>query len=336
MNPSPRHRPARIFLEAPRLIFDCDFAACLHCQTPLQPRKPWHMRKYVQTLAGPLFVAGRSKACGNPACSHVGMHYYASRPLAISLPFSTYGLDVLAFIGWQHEHEHQQLAEIHRRLQPRGLFISERNVGRLFRQFLALLGGATAKAQQRLASAARQHGGLIWAVDALQPEGHGTLLYLLYEVLSETAVSARQWSKPTAAQLSDWLAPYRDWCAQELSCTALATLSDGEEAIIKALQDTWPTAPHQRCQSHFLSNLAKPVMEFDTQLRQALQQQLGGLPPVPEHWMAPVEPSPGSMAASPPAPLTAAPEAEPPFCPRPNGVPHGRRRRPEPSRAMPN
>jgi protein-ribulosamine 3-kinase len=30
--------------------------------------------------------------------------------LKISLPFSTYGLDVLAFIGWQHEHEHKQYA----------------------------------------------------------------------------------------------------------------------------------------------------------------------------------------------------------------------------------
>jgi len=33
----------------------------------------------------------------------------ASGVLRISLPYSTYGLDVLAFIGWQHEYEHQQL-----------------------------------------------------------------------------------------------------------------------------------------------------------------------------------------------------------------------------------
>ncbi|WP_267145345.1 hypothetical protein [Nostoc commune] len=38
--------------------------------------------------------------------------------------------------------------------------------------------------QEKLAATAIEHGGLIWAIDALQPQGHGTLLYVLYEVLS--------------------------------------------------------------------------------------------------------------------------------------------------------
>jgi hypothetical protein len=49
---------------------------------------------------------------------------------------STYGLDVLAFIEWQHEH--QQLVEIQRSLKGRGVEINESNVGKLYRQFLAL------------------------------------------------------------------------------------------------------------------------------------------------------------------------------------------------------
>ncbi|MCG6138597.1 MAG: hypothetical protein MET45_28950 [Nostoc sp. LLA-1] len=64
--------------------------------------------------------------------------------------------------------------------------INERNVGKLYRQFLALLGGTIAHTQDKLAATAIEHGGLIWAIDALQPEGHGTLLYVLYEVLSGT------------------------------------------------------------------------------------------------------------------------------------------------------
>jgi len=68
------------------------------------------MRKYVQTMNGPLFVAGKSKKCGNLECAHSGMHYYANGGLRLSLPYSTYGLDVLALIGWQHEHK--QFVEI--------------------------------------------------------------------------------------------------------------------------------------------------------------------------------------------------------------------------------
>jgi len=50
-------------------------------------------------MDGPLFVAGKSKQCTSPECSHVDHHYHASGVLKISLPRSTYGLDVLAFIG---------------------------------------------------------------------------------------------------------------------------------------------------------------------------------------------------------------------------------------------
>ena len=282
MTGQPCHRPRRQFAEARRLIVPCDLELCLHCGEPLRARRPWHMRKTVQTLTGPVFVAGKSKECTNPACAHFGQHYYASRALMISLPHSTYGLDVLAFIGWQHEHEHRQLVEIQRALNRRGVLVNERNVGKLYRQFLALLGGLNEYKRQRLATAVAEYGGLVWAVDALQPEGHGTLLYVMYESLSETPVAAIQLDHPTAEELVAWLRPY-----QTMSFPVLATLSDGEEAIIAALRTCWPAARPQRCQAHFLSNLAEPVLEVDTSLREQLRQDLGGLPAVPEWAEAP-------------------------------------------------
>ena len=299
MTSQPRHRPEREFPGAKRMIVACDLEVCVHCGERLRPRRPWHMQKYVQTLQGPMFVAGKSKECVNSACAHAGQHYYAGRTLLISLPHSTYGLDVLAFIGWQHEHEHRQLVEIQRELNRRGVLVNERNVGKLYRQFLALLGGLNERKRERLAAAAKEHGGLIWAVDALQPEGHGTLLYVLYEVLSETAVAALQLDHPTAEELVAWLWPY-----QALSFPVLATLSDGEEAIISALRTCWPGAPLQRCQAHFLSNLAEPVLEVDTSLREQMQADLGGLPKVPEPTQAP----PADQATAHP------PGAAPPFC----------------------
>jgi hypothetical protein len=196
--------------------------------------------------------------------------------LRISLPYSTYGLDVLAFIGWQHEHEHKQFVEIQQKLNRRGVLVNERNVGKLYRQFLALLGGMDEWVEKRLEEAAKEHGGLIWGLDGLQPEGHGTLLYVLYEVLSGTPVAAIQADHPTADELVEWMQPYR-----ELPYAALATLSDGEDTLIAALKTCWPTAPHQRCQEHALGNLAEPVLEVDAQLRKLMRDDLGGLPAVP-------------------------------------------------------
>jgi hypothetical protein len=249
----------------------------MHCGEPLVASNTWHVRKTVQTLAGPLFVAGKSKQCANADCTHGGHHYHANGVLRISLPYSTYGLDVLAFIGWQHEQEHRQLVEIQEQLNARGILVSERNVGRLYRQFLALLGGMSAETQSRLAETAQAHGGLIWGIDALQPEGHGSLLYVLYEVLSGTPVTGVQLEHATADELVRWLQPY-----QELPYPVLATLSDGEDAIIAALEQCWPAAPRQRCQEHFLANLAEPVLAVDAQLRQQMRDDLGGLPAVPD------------------------------------------------------
>ncbi len=207
MEKQARHRPSRQFPDARRLIIACDRDTGLHCGQTLTPRNTWYVKKYVQTLDGPVFVAGKSKRCVNPACPHPGATYYASGVVSISLPYSTYGLDVLAFIGWRHAHDQCQLVEIQRELQQQGLLSNERTVGKLYRQFLALLGGVTTQYQQRLETAVQQHGGLIWAIDALQPEGSDPPLYVLYEVLSHTPIAALQERNPTAERLQAWLEP---------------------------------------------------------------------------------------------------------------------------------
>jgi hypothetical protein len=98
MRKQPAHRPKRSYPDAERVIVECELERCVHCGQPLEPSGTWHMRKYVQTMDGPLFVAGKSKQCTNPECCHVDHHYHASGVLKISLPRSTYGLYVLACV----------------------------------------------------------------------------------------------------------------------------------------------------------------------------------------------------------------------------------------------
>jgi len=293
MPANPRHRPVRRFPDAPRQIVACPFTVCLHCGAPLAARRLWHTRKTVQTLAGPLFVAGKSKECVNAVCARAGMHYYASQLLAVSLPHSTYGLDVLAFVGWQHEHEHRQLVEIQHLLNARGVLINERSVGKVYRQFLALLGGLSPQREARVAETAVAHGGVVWAVDALQPEGDGTLLYVLYEAVSGTPVGALAAAHANAEELSVWL-----HAAQQLPYRVLATLSDGEAAIGAALRTCWPSAPHQRCQVHFLNNIAAPVLEHDVQLRRQMGEVLGDLGAAASPTPAPAAPPAGTPPLS--------------------------------------
>jgi hypothetical protein len=271
MEKRPRHRPERRYPEAHRQIFVSELNVCVHCGAELKSRPNWHVRKTIQTLKGPRFLAGRAKMCTNAECSHCGTRYYASQVLLLSLPSSTYGLDVLAYIGWRHEHDQRQLVEIQRELNQKGIEINERNVGKLYRQYLALLGATSAAIRKKLDVIVEKHGGLIFGVDALQPEGHGSLLYVLYEILSGTVVSAIQLEPPNEKDLTDWLETYQKY-------PVLASISDGEERILAALRAVWPNAPRQRCQEHFLGNLADEVLENDTELRKQMRVDLGGLP----------------------------------------------------------
>ena len=281
MEKQARHRPSREYEGVKREIVDCDLSECPHCLEKLKPRATWHMRKIVQTINGPLFVAGKTKKCVNQKCSHSGGNYYASKVLLISLPSSTYGLDVLAYIGWQHEKEHKQLVEIQRDLNKRRIEINERNVGKLYRQFLALLGATNEQSAKKLSETVEKHGGVIFGLDGLKPEGCGSLLYVLYEVLSGTTVGAIQMEQANAERLTQWMQAYQEY-------PVLATLSDGEDTLIAALKQTWPNAPHQRCQDHFLGNVAEEVLNYDTQLRQAMRESLGGLPKVESSPIRPV------------------------------------------------
>jgi len=203
---------------------------------------------------------------------------------------------VLSYIGWRHEHDHRQLVEIHRELNEKGIEINERNVGKLYRQFLALLGATSEQAEEKLAQSALEHGGVVWAIDGLQPEGHGGLLYVLYEALSGQPVSAIQLESGTEKELVEWLKAY-----SRLPFKALATLSDGEKAIIAALKHSWPKAVHQRCQLHFLNNLAAPVLKVDTQLRKFMYDDLGEISAVPDQTESAPSPEQG-QAVDRPAP----------------------------------
>jgi hypothetical protein len=216
-------------------------------------------------MKGPMLIAGRAKVCANKKCTLAGTRYYASQVLLLSLPSSTYGLDVLAYIGWRHEHDQRQFVEIQRELNEKGIAVNERNVGKLYRQYLALLGTTSEEVRKRLDGTVAKH------VDALQPEGHGSLLYVLYEILSGTVVSAIQVEAPSEKELTAWLQSYQMY-------PVLASITDGEERIIAALRVVWPNAPRQRCQEHFLGNLADEVLEEDTRLRKQMRLDLGGLP----------------------------------------------------------
>jgi hypothetical protein len=236
-----------------------------------------HSIKTVQTFEGEFHVVAYSRRCDNRECEQYGRHYHAVGHLQVALPGETYGLDVVAFIGWQRDREQRRLSEIKVLLNDKDIEINERSVGRLYRLYQALIKGGWKKGQARLAQAEQEYGGLILAGDGLQPDGCGGTLYVLYEVLGGTPVSAMWLETADAIHLTAWLrqAPVADFKVQ-------ATMSDHEDALVIALTTVWADAPHQLCQEHFISRLSEPIHAADQELQSSLQVELRGLAKLPK------------------------------------------------------
>jgi hypothetical protein len=236
-----RGRPNRSNPHAEHLIFRTELSVCPACGEPLTSLgNAAHSVKTVQTLAGEFHVVAYSRLCANPECKKYGIHYHAVGHLYIALPFETYGLDVVAFIGWQRDQELRRFSEILSLLQGRGIRINERSVGRLYRLYQALVTGNWKKVQERLETVAQEHGGLVLAAGGLKPNGCGSPLYVLYEVLSGTPVHGMWIEQADASHLTIWLrrCPLGDF-------KVLATLSDNEKALVRALKTVWSESPHQ-------------------------------------------------------------------------------------------
>jgi hypothetical protein len=273
-------RPQRHDPNAERLTFTTELERCLRCGQPLSSvGNAAHSAKNVQTLDGEFYVVAYSRCCRNPACVNFGQHVHAAGHLRVSPPYSTYGLDVVALIGVQRERGHKQFAEIRALLNERGVAINEQSVGRLYRLFLALVEGTWPQRRERLTEAARRYGGLILMADGLEPDGEGPQLYVLWEVLSGTPLSGLLLDKADTPHVTAWLTECRELLD---GLPVLATLSDGEKALVAGLKAVWSEAPHQLCQLHFMKNLSEPIHEDDHVLRQSLKEQLGSLPAVPQ------------------------------------------------------
>ncbi len=101
MEKQARHRPHREYPDAKRVVLDPDIENCPICGQTLKARRNWHSRKTIQTLNGPLFVAGKTKECMNSTCRNYGKRYYAGQVLAVQssweyLRIGCVGLDRLA------------------------------------------------------------------------------------------------------------------------------------------------------------------------------------------------------------------------------------------------
>jgi hypothetical protein len=256
-----------------RRIFHPELQECPLCGTTLHLCGYWRWDKVVQTLEGVIAAASRPSRCTNPACPAPQNRYVSAVGAALALPESTYGLDVVVRVGWLREHCHRAMAESQADLQEHGVQITVRHVSNLWQDYLALVACAARLDRTRLDAAVAQHGGLLLALDGLQPEGGDEQLWFGRELFTGLTLHAAWLPVVDEPTLQRFLTP-----VAALSYPVLAVLSDKEQGVPEAVQATWPGVRHQYCQVHYLGNMVDPLYQQDrhlkTQLAKEVRQQV--------------------------------------------------------------
>ena len=252
-----------------RHIYNPEIDICPHCGEPLQARGHYQWRKTVQHLNRVVYVASRGRECVNPQCKHQSQVYTSAAAQTVTVPECTYGLDVIAQIGWWRDKEHLNRQQIHARLRGHEVQISEREVDHLYARYQVLMACAERLDIERLETIVAKRGGLIISIDGLEPEGASEQLWVVREVQAEVVLMVGWLPRVNHKTLGRLLKPVVD-----LRLPILATVSDKQGCVRKALEEVLPDVPHQWCQSHYLSNATKPIYARDSALKTTLRKEV--------------------------------------------------------------
>jgi len=262
-------RTRKVLQVSERHIYKTELTQCPHCGAPLVAQRHYQWRKTVQHLDQVIYIASEGKVCRNTQCARLGQVYSAAAAQMETVPGCSYGLDVIVQVGWWREQEHLNRVQIHGRLRERGVQLSEREVDHLYTHYQVLQACAARLDQARLTALVAAHGGLIISLDGLAPEGATEQLWVVREVQTDTVLVVGWLPRVNHDTLAALLQP-----VVALALPILATISDKEGCVKKALTTVWPDVPHQWCQAHYVGNAMKPVYAHDLALKTELRQQI--------------------------------------------------------------
>lgn len=225
----------------------------------------------------------RIRRCRNLACVRYHQPYGPEAIGAWVLPQAEFGLDVIALVGQLRYREQRSVPQIHRALQERGVQIAERSVTVLLHRYEELVALHLATAT-RLRERLTEQGGVILAIDGLQPDVGHEVLWVLRDVRSGEVLLARSLLSATEGDLAPLLAQVRDALAGDgqdgPTIPLLGVISDGQHSIRNAVAHTLPGVPHQLCQFHYLREAARPIFEADRHAKKELKKRVRGVRPI--------------------------------------------------------
>ena len=235
----------------------------------------YHIRRRVTLLDEVVQFTLVVRRCRTPTCARYRRAYRPEEEGALALPQGEFGLDVIALVGQLRYREHRSVPEIHQELERRGVVIGERTVGHLIERYEELV-ALRLTDHRRLRDRLTREGGVVLALDGLQPDVGHEVLWVIRDCVSGEPLLARSLLSATEADLAPLLREVKD----ALMVPILGVVSDGQTSIRNAVASALPGVPHQLCHLHYLREAARPIYEADRHAKQELKKTVRGVRPI--------------------------------------------------------
>ncbi len=267
-------KKAKDYSKAKQVYFSPEIKLCPHCGQPIKLSYiAW--QKYLFTLKGTFHVTSYAYKCTNKDCPKPKAIYRSTEAEMLSLKFYQFSIDVIAQIGQLYFNEHKTIDQITQTLNQ--LYISRSEVNLLYQAYLAL---TTANWQQDTTylEKIRANGGIILALDGVQPEKGNETLWTLKDHQTGQTLLARNLQSADRDSIATLLREVK-----ALGIPVKGVISDGQRSIRLAVKEVFPGVPHQLCHFHFLRNIARPICEMDRALKVDLKKKVRGIKPIEQN-----------------------------------------------------
>jgi hypothetical protein len=257
-----------------RLDLEVEDSNCPVCQ-----RRMWicdHRRHPIFTLNGPTELFCKLVHCPDASCASRPKTFSPLAETAITLPQWLIGWDVFCWIGHRRFTRHWSIPQLRAELiDSYEIPLSHDALGLYIQRYQTML-AARQQDAQILAKEYRGVDSLILSIDGLQPEkGHETL-YAVRELTLKRAWFAEALISSTAAEVRRLFVKARQW-AEQLGKPVQLWVSDKQDAFLTGIAAEFPDVPHRYCSNHFVRDLAKPILEADSNAKVKMRSKVRGL-----------------------------------------------------------
>jgi len=235
-----------------------------------------HRHHRIFTLGGPRHLICKLVHCSAPVCPNHHRTFSPERERTLTMPRWVIGWDVFCWLGQRRFARHWSVPQLRAELLDRyGIPLSEDAIEDYLQRYQCML-AARQQDPAQLKKEYQKTRHVMLLIDGLQPEkGHETL-YVVRELGQQRVWFAQALLSSATDEIRPLIVQARAW-AKRLKRPVRLWMSDQQDAFVTTIAQEFPGKPHRYCGNHFLRDLAKPMLEWDSHAQVQMRRKIRGL-----------------------------------------------------------